>query len=265
MDDRFQRWLSLFPPPGTIRVVFVDVDGCLTAGEGRPLDFDVLAAVARINEQAPHDPLVPAVTLCTGRPTPYVEVLLQSIAGFFPALAEHGGIACYPVDYRFERHPLLAGLDAELEAVRARIQSRVVGQGAGFLQPGKETMFTLYPNSGVSIDSLADQTRAAVDGVTARFDVEAGRTGVEVRRRGVDKGSGLAWLAERTGVALSQVGGIGDSDSDLTFLERVAFTAAPGSAVPGVRAAVGYVAPSPDARGTLEALQYIEARNRAMG
>jgi hydroxymethylpyrimidine pyrophosphatase-like HAD family hydrolase len=264
MSNVLERWLALPSLPGILRTVYVDVDGCLTAGEGRPLDLDVLAEVARMNERSLTDPLVPTVTLCTGRPEPYVELFLQAIGGFFPAIAEHGGIACFPADYHFELHPLLASSGGEFEQVRARMLQLVVGEGVGFLQPGKETMFTLYPNPSVSLAELAAAAQSAVGSCADLFDVEVGRTGVEVRRRGVNKGAGIAWLAEITGVPLSCMAGIGDSDSDLFFLNLVGFAAAPDSAVQSVKASVAYVSKGADARGTLEALQHIQARNRAI-
>ncbi|HEY3522554.1 MAG TPA: hypothetical protein VGK63_02530, partial [Candidatus Limnocylindrales bacterium] len=73
-----------------IRLVLADVDGCLTAGEGRPIDLGVLASIAATNASSRDDDAVPAVALCTGRPAPYVEVLVQEIAAYRPSLFENG-------------------------------------------------------------------------------------------------------------------------------------------------------------------------------
>jgi hydroxymethylpyrimidine pyrophosphatase-like HAD family hydrolase len=131
MNDLIRAWRALPAPVGALRAVLVDVDGCLTAGEGRPLDLDALATCAAINERALRDPLTPAITLCTGRPAPYVEVLLQAIGGFLPALAEHGGMLFSPTDYRFERHPLIASVGETLDGVRASINASLVRPGLG--------------------------------------------------------------------------------------------------------------------------------------
>ena len=48
------------------------------------------------NEASRADPLVPAVTLCTGRPQPYVECLLQVIHSDTPALCEGGTVMFHP-------------------------------------------------------------------------------------------------------------------------------------------------------------------------
>jgi hydroxymethylpyrimidine pyrophosphatase-like HAD family hydrolase len=264
MNDLIKAWRALPAPAGALRAVLVDVDGCLTAGEGRPLDLDALAACAAINRRALQDPFTPAITLCTGRPAPYVEVLLQAISGFLPALAEHGGMLLSPIDYRFERHPLIASVGEMFEAVRASISANLVRPGLGFLQPGKETMLTVYLEPGITFDAALAVARAALVPYNGLFAAEYNRTCIEIRRRGVDKGSGAQWLAERIGLPLGAFAGIGDSDSDLAFLMVVGFSAAPANAIEIVRERAAYIATQPDARGVLEIVARIEAGNRAL-
>jgi hydroxymethylpyrimidine pyrophosphatase-like HAD family hydrolase len=195
MNETIATWRALPSPEGALRVILADVDGCLTAGEGQPLDLDALAACAAINRRALTDPLVPAIALCTGRPAPYVEVLLQAIGGFLPALAEHGGLLCSPIDYRFERHPLLADVDEVLLKLRGAALARLVRPGAGFLQPGKDTMLTFFPSPGVTFGAALAVANEVVAPYAELFEVEYNRTCIEFRRRGVNKGSGVAWLA----------------------------------------------------------------------
>jgi 3-deoxy-D-manno-octulosonate 8-phosphate phosphatase KdsC-like HAD superfamily phosphatase len=71
-----------------IRLVVVDVDGVLSCGEAAPLDFAVLQRLAELKDRAGHNPAYPAVTLCTGRTIPYVEVLMQAIHGRYSAIYE---------------------------------------------------------------------------------------------------------------------------------------------------------------------------------
>ncbi|NIO68246.1 MAG: hypothetical protein GTN71_04125, partial [Anaerolineae bacterium] len=90
-----------------VRLVVVDVDGCLTPGEARPWNFEALSYVAQLNREARHNPQVPAVTLCTGRQEPYVEVLMQAIDAHLPAIYENGGGLYFPQEYRFAENPLI--------------------------------------------------------------------------------------------------------------------------------------------------------------
>jgi hydroxymethylpyrimidine pyrophosphatase-like HAD family hydrolase len=264
MNDAISAWRALPAPAGAFRIVLVDVDGCLTAGEGRPLDLGALALCAEINRRALREPLVPAITLCTGRPAPYVEVLLQAIAGFLPAIAEHGGLLLSPLDYRLERHPLLAGAAESYEAVRAAILRQMVWPGLGFVQPGKETMLTFYPAPGVTFDTALEVARGALAPFDDLFAAEFNRTCIEVSRRGVDKGSATEWLASLLDLPLAAFAGIGDSNADLSFLRVVGWPAAPSNAIAAVREHVAYVASLPDTRGVLEILARIEAHNRAL-
>jgi hydroxymethylpyrimidine pyrophosphatase-like HAD family hydrolase len=264
MNDMISAWRACLAPDGVIRVVLADVDGCLTAGEGQPLDLDALAACAEINRRARSDPLTPAITLCTGRPAPYVEVLLQAIAGFLPALAEHGGLLLSPLDYHLERHPLLAGANETLEAVRAAILRQLVWPGLGFVQPGKETMLTFYPAQNVTFDAALTAARGAIAPFDDLFAAEFNRTCIEVRRRRVDKGSATEWLAGLLDLPLTAFAGIGDSDADLAFLSLVGWPTAPANAIDAVRASAAYVASLPNARGVLEIVAQVEARNRAL-
>src|SRR5438874_2289956 len=64
-----------------IRLIVVDVDGCLTAGEGQPLDFQALARIARTNMRARADPRTPSVTLCTAWPAEATGIPLHEMAG----------------------------------------------------------------------------------------------------------------------------------------------------------------------------------------
>ena len=90
-----------------IRLIVADVDGVLSSGEAAPFDFAVLQPLAEVNDRARHEPQHPAVTLCTGRPAPYVEVLMQAIHGFYPAIYEHGAGLYMPEPYGFKAHPAL--------------------------------------------------------------------------------------------------------------------------------------------------------------
>jgi hypothetical protein len=90
-----------------IRLIVADVDGVLSSGEAAPFDFAVLQRLAEVNDRARHEPQHPAVTLCTGRPAPYVEVLMQAIHGFYPAIYEHGAGLYMPEPYGFKAHPAL--------------------------------------------------------------------------------------------------------------------------------------------------------------
>jgi hydroxymethylpyrimidine pyrophosphatase-like HAD family hydrolase len=247
--------------PEPIRLAVVDVDGCLTPGEGQAWNWSALQGLRRLNREAQQGAAVPAVTLCTGRQEPYVEVLMQAIGAYLPGIYENGCGLYDPVSYRFFEHrSITARVRQALAAAKATLQRTVVAAGRGYSQPGKEASLSLYPLPGTSVEELH---RAAVDalaghdglaGHDALFSIRASVSCVDVTPSGIDKGSGVRWLAEETGIPLAQMGGIGDSTSDLTFLRLVSRSAAPANATAEVKAAVHYVSPQEDGDGVLDIL-----------
>jgi hydroxymethylpyrimidine pyrophosphatase-like HAD family hydrolase len=249
---------------GLTRVILLDVDGCLTAGEGARLDLPVFQLVAGLNRRAVHEPDLPAVTLCTGRPAPYVELLCQAIDCFLPAIWESGAGLYLPLEYRFLAHPLITPerLDA-LGQIRREIHERLTRPGLGFHQIGKEYSVSCYPLGGATLDDLYEILQPALSPYASHYSVFRQRTCVEVLPNDVDKGSGARWLAELTGLPLERMAGVGDQTADLAYLRIVGAAAVPSNATPDLRAVADYVAPRACSEGLLDILNWIVGRNRA--
>jgi hydroxymethylpyrimidine pyrophosphatase-like HAD family hydrolase len=256
-----RRWREL--GTGGIRVVLVDVDGVITPGEGQAADLAVLQQLTQLNERAITDACVPAVTLCTGRPAPYVEVMAQMTGAFLPCIFEHGCGLFFPTTFRYIFHPLLGeAYSARLAQLRAALTDSLLRPGRAFVQPGKEASMTLYPLGVTSLDELLDAAHDAIRDMPG-FSVARNIAGVELRPTGLDKGKGLRWMAQLLELPLSAFSGVGDSDPDISFLELVGFSAAPANATPAVRAGVSYVSPARYGDGLLDILTRIEGRNRS--
>lgn len=246
---------------GPIALVLADVDGCLTAGEGRPIDLTVLAEVARINEHSRSDRFVPAVSLCTGRPAPYVEVLVQEIAAYRPSIFENGCGLLTMEPYGFLANPRIdATVMAAFRQGIDSLDASLVQTGRATWQPGKTYSGTLYPTDG---DVHALWT-AACGLLGESFYVDEGVECINVMPAGVDKGVGVDWLSSVAGLAPAEIGGVGDADSDLVFLDRVGFAAAPANATAAVRAKVDFVSSAPWGRGLLEIVDRIAHENRRL-
>jgi hydroxymethylpyrimidine pyrophosphatase-like HAD family hydrolase len=243
-----------------IRLVLADVDGCLTAGEGRPIDLAILSSIAATNAASREDGAVPAVALCTGRPAPYVEVLVQEIAAYRPSLFENGAGLVEMNPYRFRSHPRIdSAVVRRFRSAMDRLDEVLVDTGRATWQPGKSYTATLYPVDG-DVHALWLETRALLDD---GYYVDAGVECINLMPAGIDKGAGVDWLAAEIGLQLGEIAGVGDADSDLVFLDRVGFSAAPANATPGVRGRVDYVASRPSGEGLLEVIDRIVATNRA--
>ncbi len=128
---------------------------------------------------------------------------------------------------------------------------------------------TLYPQAPLgplckaSVEELTELVDAIVARVAPEFGVARNVHGVEVRPRGIDKGSGARRMAELLHIPLDAVAGVGDSDPDLTFLNCVGLSAAPSNATLAVRQSVNYVANAAFGEGLLEIVTLVEQRNRS--
>ena len=240
----------------SIRLLLLDIDGVLTEGEARALDLDLLAHLAKMNRAARADPSRPAVSLCTGRPAPYVEVLLQAIDGHLPAIFENGCGLYIPRGYCFLPHPALGDAQA-MQAVRERLRAELAhasGSGKVFFQPGKEFSLSLFPLDGVTVPDLRPLAEAALGPLRDAVDLVYSTSCLNVLPRGVDKGAGLRFLCEQAGYRPDEALGVGDSDVDLPFLKLAGRSAAPANAVDAVQRVVDYVAPRPTSDGVRDIL-----------
>ncbi len=239
-----------------IRLVVVDIDGCLTPGEAQPWDFSVLQFVAEWNRKARADARQFAVTLCTGRQEPYVEAMMQAIDAHAPGIYENGGGLYFPTEYRFAENPAVGAKGRETIAkAREMIAKEIVETGLGQFQPGKEVSLTLYPaRAGVTFEQLAEIARRALDGKVDGLKIMPLVTSVDIVLDGVDKGAGVEWLSREMNIPIAQIGGIGDSSGDLPFLRRIGFSAAPANAADDVKRAVQYVSPFEDGKAVIDIL-----------
>ena len=243
----------------SIRLAVVDVDGCLTPGETGAWNWKAIQATCDFNRRARQGEPVPAVTLCTGRQQPYVEVLMQAIGAYYPGVYENGCGLYFPEGYRFVEHPSITpALREALAAARETLVHRVVAPGLGYFQPGKETSLTLYPQAGTGVGRLWESVLEALSGhdVADLVTVQASASCVDVTPAGIDKGAGVRWLSAEVGVPLEAMGGIGDSASDLKFLCLVGHPAAPANAAAEVKAGAGYVSPHEDGAGVVDILRH---------
>lgn len=240
---------------GAVRLAVVDIDGCLTPGVASEWNWEALQAVGDLNRRARRGENVPAITICTGRQEPYMEVLMQAIGAYLPGIYEYGGGLYYPDGFRFRDHPAItAEARAALAEAKARSQDRIVSLGLGYLQPGKEVSISVFPSPGVDVNDLYHMIRDLFDH-DARLLVQSSAACVDITPAGIDKGAGVRWLAQETGIPLSQMGGIGDSIGDLTFLTLVGQSAAPANAAKEVKAKVDYVSEHQNGDGVVDILR----------
>ena len=240
-----------------IRLLVFDIDGVLTGGEAQALDTRLLDQLASMNRAARGDPTLPAVTLCTGRPAPYVELMLQAMDGHLPGILENGAGLYLPDGYQFLPHPDLARPN-HFQNVRQRLTEGMVKSGQAYIQPGKEYTLTLFARDPANRDRLAEWAADALGDEHDAVDLVYSNLWLNVLPRGIDKGKGLDFLADKTGFKFEVMLGVGDSDVYPPFLSLVGYSAAPANAGDEIKAMVQYVAPRQATDGVRDILSHFE-------
>lgn len=236
-----------------IRLIVFDVDGVLTDGEAKPLDLELMRVLAELNRRARTEGS-PGVTLCTGRPQPYVEALMQAMDCLLPAIFE-GGAGCFvPGTGRSYPHPGIGDFSVIREA-RERLAREAERTGRIFLQPGKEYTVSVFPADPADRDDLKALISEVVGDLQDRLESAYSASCLNIHPRGSNKGSGMELLTELTGVPPENILGVGDSEVDLPFLERTGYAAAPSNASPAVKSLCGYVSPFPTSGGARDILR----------
>lgn len=243
-----------------ISLIVLDIDGVVTDGEAASLDLSFLARLATINAAAREDGRNPAVTLCTGRPAPYLEVMLQAIDGRLPGVFENGAGLYLPQEYEFLAHPLLASNGSRMAAVRQKLEAGLVEPGRAFIQPGKIHTLTLFAQEPTRTDQLRQLAAHALGTLADQVELVYSTSCLNILPRGIDKGKGIEFLASKTGIAPEAMLGVGDSDVDLPFLSLVGRSAAPANACAAVKSTVDYVSPHRTSQGVMDILRRFEVQ-----
>jgi hydroxymethylpyrimidine pyrophosphatase-like HAD family hydrolase len=243
--------------------VAVDIDGCITPGEGHAADIDALRRLRDFNGRAATDPLVPAVTLCTGRQQPFVDLMCQIIGVRGPAIFENGAGLHFPEPYGFKFHPAVTpGRLAELAKLRALILSEMVAAGRTFIQPGKEASLSVYPMAGFSVEQNAADLRDIMACNGLEFDLDVSLCCVNILMPGIDKTAGFRHLAETIGLETGEIGAIGDAPGDLGYLQLSGFPGVPQNAVPELKAVARYVSLLEFGPGSVDIIEQIIQHNK---
>lgn len=240
-----------------LKLIVLDVDGVLGMGEAQPFNLEVFARLADLNRKARYDSSVPAVTLNTGRPSAYVEAVMQAIDGWQAALYENGAGLYFPETYQFQTAPQLSPeLMARFQEILAIIDKKIVQTGKAYWQPGKTVCYSLFAHPPLQISDIAIEVSNLVKEISDEIAVTSAVLALNIYPKHINKGTGLNWLSEVTAIRLSEMGGVGDSSGDMDFLKLVGKSAAPANAVPELQSKVHYVSSQKAAEGLNDILNY---------
>lgn len=247
-----------------IALIVSDLDGCLLPANGGPWPLPQLACVARHNASI-RETALPPVTVCTGRPIPFVDALLRAIAGELPAVCENGAALYSPVT---RKHELLVSSEEALLMRRVHsILDRFVLRNGGIVEPGKLVCVSLLPPPGTPVPALAQSVSGQLetelgpgwhDAVSLTYSSAA----VDLTPAGCDKYLGLNRLTEVLQIQPDAIAGVGDAPNDLPWLGFCGWKAAPANAFDEIKAIVDYVSPFAETEGVLDIMASLGALRR---
>lgn len=246
------------------KIILSDIDGCISPEESIPWNTELFNRfAARCREAAQGTGTLAPITLCTGRPQPYVEVLLKILDIRLPAICESGAVLYALHDNRSRFAPeiqpeQIRGLHALREFILEDIFPDYPHLVYQFGKEAQMSLFTEKPEFFPEITRRVAAHAATIPGL--ELNIAPSHYYLNIDIKGVTKGSAIRLLLDDLGIDRAEAAGIGDTMGDWSIREAVGFFACPANAVPRLREAADYVSPYRDIEGVLDILERPEMR-----
>lgn len=236
--------------------VICDIDGCLTPETADPLDAAALTRLAAYNELAQTRGDRPVITLCSGRPQPFVEAICRLLANrTLPAIAENGVWLWHPATNRYDMDPAITAEHLRaVEAARRWVDIDLGPRGVS-IQPGKSASISLYHPHTAILRAIEPEVarRFAAEGWPLRVSMTWLYINCDLAH--ISKGTAIDRWTTATGIARERLAGIGDTPSDAAIAQRVAFFACPANADARLTPLARYVSNAAEAHGVIDIIE----------
>ncbi len=241
-----------------VKWIISDIDGCISPEESIPWDLDLFNTFAHISQDAAQGRGdVAPITLCTGRPQPYAEVLLKILGIQVPAVCENGAVLYSLKDNRSVYGPgVTAGKIRGLRAVRMFIEAEILPAFPDAVyQFGKEANMSVYSGRPEIFDDIVPRVQRFIeDQKLPPLIICPTHYYLNLSIEGVDKGLALRELMRQLGVRREETAGIGDTEGDISLRDSVGYFACPANAKPGIKQYADYISPYENIEGVLDIL-----------
>ena len=248
-----------------IRLFISDIDGCLSEPY-QIMDIDRLVALSRLVKQGgalDSHSVIPAFSLCSGRPIPYVECIGQLLGVVQPVLFESGGGMFDPVSAEVIWNPRITPkVRMEIDKVSEWMVRECLEGTSMVFDYAKRTQAGLIGPSHEEIAATIPRVADYIAGQGFDLKVQPTHLSIDVVPNGMTKEFGMHWMAKYLGIKLEEMAYIGDSISDIEALKLVGHSFAPENAAHEVRQVVDTVT-SYQAQGVLDALEFCIRHNEA--
>lgn len=218
-----------------IKLFISDIDGCISTPFEAP-DWELLSQIRRLNEQSKHDMAVPSLSICSGRPFPYVEAVAQWLGIDNHVVFESAGI--YELSTNNVR--FLPAFDDQAEQhvreLKQWLRKEIVPQHSDLI-----IEFTKRMDAGIIhldttvIDDIFPQVVDFVSKHYPKFEVHRTDVSINIILAENNKQNGIQNLCRILGLEPAEVAYIGDSSGDIPGLKIVGRAFAPLNAADDVK------------------------------
>lgn len=236
--------------------VICDIDGCLGPESSASIDAAGLAKIAEYNRLAQERGDRPVVTLCSGRPEPFVEAVCRIIGNrTLPAMAENGAWLFHPESNGWDRDPAITPEDLlAVQGARGWVEAELGPLGVT-MQPGKAASVSLYHPDTAFLRTLEARVKAEFESRGWGLRVSMTWLYINCDLSHVNKGTALDRMMKQTGLVRERMAGIGDTAGDAFIADRVAWFACPANASAEIKKRASYVANGAEVEGVVEILE----------
>lgn len=245
-----------------IKLFVTDLDGCITI-PFEPPAWDLITKIRDLNRESAEDSSIPPLSICSGRPYPYVEAVAQWLDIRIPVIFESGGMYDMNSNYFFEDGAFDEKAHKDVNEMKQWLRDEILPQypegalefaklmDAGFIHPRVE-----------AIDETFPVVKEHVDEHYPEFEVHRTDVSVNIILSKNNKRAGILKLCDHLRIEAGEVAYIGDSGGDIPALEIVGHSFSPANAVEAVKKVVDQPLDTRVTGAVLEAYRHVIGMNR---
>lgn len=199
-----------------IKLAVFDLDGTL-APLGKGISREDIRLLREIEQRGVR------VALCSGKPCYYLCGLVRQVGLERPILiGENGAVIVFGVELPPKRRYVLPCSEAAKSSI-AFLKNEIGKLFPDIWYQPNEVALTPFPVTERQFDAIQaviDENRGLLSEVTVYRHVDS----FDILPLGIDKKSGLAYLAERIGVSPREIVAVGDGVNDYPMFEYAAYS-----------------------------------------
>lgn len=240
-----------------IKLFVTDLDGCITRPFEAP-SWELITEIRALNRQSADNPAIPPLSICSGRPYPYVEAVAQWLDVRKPVIFESGGMYDMNTNYFYSDGTFDDKAQEEVLELKQWLREEILSRypegalefaklmDAGFIHPRIEAIEETFP-----------AIKEHVDKNYPEFEVHRTDVSVNIILSKNNKRAGILKLSEQLGIETKEVAYIGDSGGDIPALEIVGHSFAPANAIDAVKKVVDTALDTKVTEAVLEAYRQV--------